>query len=69
MQYYCIVFLYGKYNVRMSKSKGGWEKLKDAQIKKKNETEVFKKVIPLTSHFKPKITLESDNLNTTASTL
>jgi len=52
----------------MSKSKEGWEKLKDAQPKKKKETEVLKKVILLTSYFKPKITLESDNLNTTAST-
>lgn len=52
----------------MLKSKRGWEKLKDAQIKKKKETEVLKKVIPLTSYFIPKITLESDNLNTTAST-
>jgi hypothetical protein len=52
----------------MSKSKRGWEKLKDAQIKKKKETEVLKKVIPLTSYFKPIITLESDNLNTTVFT-
>jgi len=40
----------------MSKPKGGWEKLKETQKKKKNKTDFLKKVNPLISYFIPKYT-------------
>lgn len=40
--------------------------IKRCSNKKEKRNGSFKKVIPLTSYFKSKITLEPDNLNTTA---
>ncbi|KAL4090089.1 hypothetical protein QTP88_024990 [Uroleucon formosanum] len=47
----------------MSKPKGGWEKLKETQKKKKNEADFLKKVNPLTSYFIPKYTNSENTIN------
>ncbi|KAL4153153.1 hypothetical protein QTP88_000986 [Uroleucon formosanum] len=47
----------------MSKPKGGWEKLKETQKKKKNKADFLKKVNPLTSYFIPKYTNSENTIN------